>query len=445
MKRFIVSLTSVLLLLSTFTLRAQTYDVLDQVRGDWRKRNGMEGPHRLLESDLGTMSRAPKGYKPFYISHYGRHGSRTAWNGATYTLVHNVFSKAHDSGNLTPKGEEFYRAYEDFYVIPHVNTGDLVPLGFEQHKILGNWTYDNFPRVFKGNKKVHAVVSTSQRSIVSMSSFCLSLKGRNPKLDIYEESNHVGMTIAAPTSAPKLLFRTFKGQEDAPVGESVLSYGSRIFDYDRFLGEFFKDLGPLEKVRGGKVKVCDELMSFVTNYRNITSEPIFEKFVSLEDRVTLWEINNYASYVTDQTARWGNIPLLEDIISKADEAIDDPSMAANLRFGHDYVVEAFLCLINANNCGKVVQKAEDAKYWFQSYNIPMATTVLFVFYRNSRNDVLFKLVWNESEATLPQLTPVTGNYYRWEDFKAWAEKMMAEHPDVTKSEGEEREPLGNAA
>ncbi len=432
MKR-ILSVTAALLL-CTCALSAQTFDALEQVRQDWRKRNGMEGPHRLEKSDLGVMSKAPKGYKPFYISHYGRHGSRTAWNSGTYTLLHEVFDKAHNSGNLTRKGEEFYKAYEDFYVIPHVNSGDLVPLGFEQHKKIGEWTYDNFPRVFRGNKKVNAVVSTAQRSIVSMSSFCLSLKGRNPKLDIYQESNHMDMTIAAPTSAPKLFARKFKGQDEEAVGESASSYGSRIFDYDRFLGEFFKDLSPLSEGRGGQRRVCDELMSFITNYHNITEEPIFDHFVSLDDQVTLWEINSYSSYMTDQTARWGNIPLLEDVIAKADEAIADPRMAANLRFGHDYVVEAFMCLINANNCGKIVDRAEEAKYWFQSYNIPMATTVLFVFYKNSKNDVIFKLVWNEHEASLPQLTPLQGNYYRWADFKAWAQKMMEEHPDLSKVE-----------
>ena len=37
---------------------------------------------------------------------------------------------------------------------------------------------------------------------------------------------------------------------------------------------------------------------------------------------------------------------------------------------------------------------------------------------------------NEAEVTLPQLEPVTGPYYRWSDFKAWAADMMARHPEV---------------
>ena len=34
----------------------------------------------------------------------------------------------------------------------------------------------------------------------------------------------------------------------------------------------------------------------------------------------------------------------------------------------------------------------------------------------------------DAEASLPQLTAVSGPYYRWSDFTAWAETIYAEHP-----------------
>ena len=93
-------------LMSCLLLDAQQYDVLDIVKADARKAYGMEGPHRLDE--FGTMSPAPKGYKPFYISHYGRHGSRYAWNPDTYTLIHEVFAKAGEL-NVQPEAESLPR------------------------------------------------------------------------------------------------------------------------------------------------------------------------------------------------------------------------------------------------------------------------------------------------------------------------------------------------
>ena len=86
---------SALLLLVCFTAGAQQYDVLDQVKSDPRKAAGMEGPHRF---EVPAPTPAPKGYKPFYISHYGRHGSRYAWDSKTYTLLHEVLSAAHEAG-----------------------------------------------------------------------------------------------------------------------------------------------------------------------------------------------------------------------------------------------------------------------------------------------------------------------------------------------------------
>ena len=34
------------------------------------------------------------------------------------------------------------------------------------------------------------------------------------------------------------------------------------------------------------------------------------------------------------------------------------------------------------------------------------------------------------EATLPELTPVQGNYYRWSDFRAWTDQILKDHPEV---------------
>ena len=80
--------------------------------------------------------------------------------------------------------------------------------------------------------------------------------------------------------------------------------------------------------------------------------------------------------------------------------------------------------------GTIPATPEEAKYWFQSYNIPMAGTLLFVFYKNKKNDILFKVLLNENEATLPDLTPVEGVYYRWSDFRSWAQDILKAHPEI---------------
>ena len=51
--------------------------------------------------DVKEMSQTPSGYKPFYISHYGRHGSRWMTSDERYIKVAQYFD---DESNLTPMG-----------------------------------------------------------------------------------------------------------------------------------------------------------------------------------------------------------------------------------------------------------------------------------------------------------------------------------------------------
>jgi len=417
---------SLLLLFVCSLAGAQQYDVIEQVTSDQRKAAGMEGPHRF---DAPAPTPAPRGYKPFYISHYGRHGSRYAWNARTYTYLHEILSAGHEEGCLTGLGEEFYRNFEAFYPIPLINTGDLTPLGWEQHKRIAAWMYDAFPQVFRKARNIDAIVSTSPRSIVSMNSFCLSLKEKNPKLNFYQSSTHTGLTVATPTSAPAALKRTFQTDDISHV-EPVAHFNERFIDYEGIIGKIFTDTAFPSRFEGGRTNFIMQLYSLVGGYHNYEERPLFDNLLTPGQYAHLWEAINYYSYHIDLTARYQNIPLLEDIIAKAEAAFEDPLKAADLRFGHDYVFEAFLCLINANGSGTVPEKASEVKYWFQSFNVPMAATLLFVFYRDRRGDILFKTMLNEAEVTFPQLTAVSGPYYRWSDFKDWADGMMAAHPEI---------------
>ena len=41
-----------------------------------QKHAGLDSQYNF---DVPALTPAPKGYDPFYLSHYGRHGSRYAW------------------------------------------------------------------------------------------------------------------------------------------------------------------------------------------------------------------------------------------------------------------------------------------------------------------------------------------------------------------------------
>ena len=416
-------------LLAVLCANAQNYNALDEVKNDRIKASGMEAPYTLREN---ALTATPEGYAPFYVSHYGRHGSRYASSSDTYKTIRKALREAHKKDNLTELGESFYERYEAFYKIPLTNTGDLVPLGCQQHAAIASYIYDAFPEVFKGSCKVVARASTSQRCIVSMAAFCTSLQKKNPEIEINLSSNHMGMCDIVPASAPSDFRKKFEGWgKDRKDLESTESFSRRTVDYDAVLGRIFKDYSFLKELEGGEKEMIDELYEFLGNYQNYEDVSLFEDIVVPEQYCAMWEAANYGSFMADYDARFRMIPLLADIVSKGDAAIEGEGPAADLRFGHDYILEAFNCLLNINGCGTIPETADEVKYWFQSYNIPMAANIQFVLYKPEKSgEILFKLLWNGAEATLPGIKPVSGPYYRWNDFKALAEGIFKAHPEV---------------
>ena len=56
--------------------------------------------------------------------------------------------------------------------------------------------------------------------------------------------------------------------------------------------------------------------------------------------------------------------------------------------------------------------------WSDPMNIPFATNMQMVFYRNRKGDVLVKFVYNGRERTIRDLVPVSGPYYSWPEVYA---------------------------
>ena len=73
-------------------------------------------------TDKPQLQAAPAGYEPFYISHYGRHGSRWLTNDARYTWVNEHFA---DTKNLTKLGKDVRKRLEKIWKNAKGNGGQL--------------------------------------------------------------------------------------------------------------------------------------------------------------------------------------------------------------------------------------------------------------------------------------------------------------------------------
>lgn len=148
----------------------------------------------------GIRTPAPEGYSPFYVSHYGRHGSRWMTSDERYLEVIRVFDTFHEKSGLTALGEDVRLRLQKVWENARGRGGDLTSLGERQHKAIARRLYQQYPQIFRDSACISARSSTSVRCIMSMSAFSEQLKELNPSLRITREANRRYMDYIAYTS-----------------------------------------------------------------------------------------------------------------------------------------------------------------------------------------------------------------------------------------------------
>lgn len=412
MKKLLIILSCVLL--SCFLAPAQQPDYLQELQ---EHPEYLDGTDYLCPTGPVKLSPAPKGYEVFYLSHYGRHGARYAWQSDLYDRLDKVFAQAQEDGNLTALGWDYKRRFDSLYPEVRYRVGDLSRKGWQQQQELARRMYANFPDIFKKDAKVRAWTSTSTRCVMTMSSFCLGLKGCDPKLDIFENFGKYFLPAILPLDGSNP-FRN-KNYTVTPVKfeETWEQYIERTIDYKAILARLFTDP---DKALASKEQwdFVSYLYFFAAGMKSLDTELAFTDLFTSEERISLWKIDNFQFYANIWPTHLGYMPIVKDIVAKADERIASGEKGADLRFGHDYTLLPLLMILDVNGIGKDIENPDDISVWCRTNQIPMGANVHFVFYRSKRNPrILFKVLLNGEEARLP-MESVQGVYYDWDAFKA---------------------------
>lgn len=369
------------------------------------------------------LTPAPKGYKPFYLSHYGRHGARYAWQSDLYDKLNKLFVRAQENGNLTELGKDYKRRFDSLYPSVRYRTGDLSRKGWQQQKELAERMFANFPEIFRDNATVRAWTSTSTRCVMTMSSFCLGLKGCNPRLDVFENFGKVFLPAILPLDKSNPFRKEFIPDTPLSFSETWEQYIERTVDYKAILGRLFKDIDAAVPEKE-QWDIVSYLYFYAAGMKSLDTDLVFTDLFTPEERVALWKIDNFQFYAYAWPTHLGYQPIVDDIIAKADARIADGAVGADLRFGHDYTILPLMMTLGVNGFGHDVKDPDDIPAWSPIHQVPMGANLHFVFYRNKKSPkILFKVLLNGKEATLP-MEPVSGPYYDWEAFKVAAYKPV---------------------
>ena len=395
-------------------------NVREELLADWLKCSGLDNVYDLSPK---PSTPAPKGYEPVYVSHYGRHGSRYAYTEKAYTVMLDMLREAAPAGNLTERGEQLRSDLEAFWEKAQYQVGDLTPLGWEQHRQIAKTMVKSFPTAFGKGSRIDACSSPSVRSIISMSSECVSFSREAPKSTVYAHQGLLDVQATRPNTG-KNPFRYQGPTNYFPYPESSEEFFLRIFpQYLDVLGRLFKD--PAAAL--GKRNPYDVFFNYYMLIGGMNSLPEEVRFdvnglVTPEEYALLWESDNYERYREYLAYRTPCSSIVDDIIAKADARLSEGSRGADLRFGHDHVVMALLLIMDIDGFGTIPYTAEEIPYWFQSFRSPMGTNIQLVFYRpkgKKSGDTLVKVLLNGEEARFGTLETVSGPYYKWSDLKAY--------------------------
>ena len=380
----------------------------------------------------GVQTAAPKGYKPFYISHYGRHGARSNWEGKLYGRILEKYRKAHEAGVFTATGEAAYEQMEEIIRLHDHMDGRLTYLGSQEHRQIAARMYDNYKEVFRsGSKKLTAISSMVPRCIISMNGATSQLLSMQPDLDIrwdtgetfqkYISSDH---TREAWRGIQKILENYWEKHHldtrafEAKMFTDVAKARETVGDMEEFMGDTFT-----------MATTCPAFRLDDRLFRLFTEDDLYWCAQAIAIDFYMGQCNS-VEFGDSRMERAR--PGLEDIITKADAAIATGEYCADLRYGHDYQVLALSSLLGFEGVAERLD-AEGCVNWAGWRYTPFAANIQLVFYRNKEGNVLVKPLLNEREVRIIGLRG--GPYYDWEDYKTYLGYGSVK-PVVSWSEGE---------
>lgn len=395
-------------------LMAQT--TREEVLGDLDKAGGVYYAYPTRETH---PTPPPKGYKPFHISHYGRHGSRYLISDADYKNVADVLRRARQAGALTPLGLDVLCRLDTVIKEADGLGGALTPLGVRQHRGIAERMVRDYPEVFKGRTPVSARSTTVVRCVLSMDAFCERLKELNPQLRTDRQSADRYMQYLnyhSPESNAycggdwKIRYRKF---EDAHVRP------------DRLMASLFSDPAYVRD-RVNPRDLMWGLYWVVVDMQDMETPISFYDIFEPEEVFDIWQCTNYNNYVID-----GNYPgngglvlgnaanCLRNIIETADTALVSKTPSVALRFGHDGNLMPLAGLLRLEGCHGQETEPDSIYKVFSNFKIaPMAGNVQLVFFKNPKKpgDVLVKFLLNEVETAIPVKTDLYP-FYHWKDVR----------------------------
>ena len=400
----------------------------------WAKKDVLAEPSRwggtfgMYPEGQPLPPRPPKGYKPFYLSHMGRHGARFVDGRNFYPKMLGVWKTADEKGQLTPEGKKFYEAYAEVYPRLLYHEGILTQKGQQQHRRIADQIYRNYPEMFKGKTKAELLSTESARVLVSMMCCVDELNELDPDLTFHVDYGRPYYTMLIPESYDNPFYKRMEPFTEEAEGKYE-RFAAEVFDEEAVLGRWFTST---EGIGLNRDSFMYDMMQLVSDFSNLdfpVSETLTEVFTP-DERYAIWRVQNYSDYMYTGVApgvdrrRFLEMSVTaKDIIDRFEEDRAN-GVALRMRFSHDTALAPLISYLGVNGMDAMIDDPYEVEKVWRSYDVPMACNFQMVFFRSKKkpDDILIQVLLNGFCATLP-LPEAAPGFYHWSDFKEKFDKL----------------------
>lgn len=368
------------------------------------------------DGEIADAVKAPKGYRPFYISHYGRHGSRYLVTDEDYIRPLAALRSADSAGVLTALGKDVHQRLERIWDDVNGRSGELTRKGAAQHHDIAQRMYRAYPEAFDKDAVITARSTTVMRCAHSMAAFCEGLKELNPDISIPRESGRRYMKYMANVTPEANRFNRW----DGPAAKAVAEFDMAMTAPGRLMTEMFADSTFIAGIDSGAL--MRQLFLISIDQPNTDTDIRLDDIFTTEERFNLWRALNFRYYnqMSNPASANGVIlnnarPLLTNILESAEAMIASGAHGADLRFGHDSCIVPLVGLMKVEGCYGSTDDPYTLHEVYADFKIsPMAANLQLIFFRNKANDVIVRILLNEKDAKIPVATDIAP-FYRWKD------------------------------
>ena len=418
-----------LLLLIATLLPAGAQTVIDLIRE--KPQYASCNYNTYPDSIKAKQTPAPQGKHPFYISHYGRHGSRYINNRSGFDIPYKMMLHADSVEELTPIGKRVLEEARLIMADTEGQWGDLTSYGKKQQRQIGRRMAENFPEVLCPGARVTAISTVVTRCVESMGSFLTEMLQVEPQLNITMEASQRNMWFLNARTPLRNNYLTPEAKK------AYEAYIANRTGNSRLMEMIFKNPDIVEEL-------VDELyfnyylmkMGLFQSNTHLYMNTFLKDLFHTDELYRMWQIDNVLWYIQHGACKlnggrqpYSQAGLLRKLIADADSCLQMERPGVQLRFGHETVLLPLVCLIGVNGYDLATDNLDELeeKGWWCSSIFPMASNLQFIFYRSGLNDkdVLLKVLLNEEEAQLPIPTDCAP-YYHWNDFRSYCLQKISQ-------------------